>query len=709
MKKTEKLYKEKLIKYRTDYMELADNITDLFFTMDENLNYIYWNKASSVFLNLSLKEVVGKNIYDIFPNFKNTDIEEVYLDVLKTKKNKNIKTFFNINNKQYFFDIRVYPIKKGLAVLAKDITKEKLAQDALNKIEEIYCEFYEKSPLGYQSLDANGNILIINDTWLELLGYEKEEVIGKWIGDFLTPEYKEIFSLNFSQFKSIGKIHSEFKMICKNKDIKYLNFDGKIVYNPDGSLKQTHCILYDITERKKIEERLKQQTDAMEATVDGIAILNKEEKYVYLNEAHVKIYGYGSPMELIGKSWSILYDCDELQRFGNDILPKFRGKGHWQGEAIGMKKDGSKFFQEVSLTALHDGGLICIARDITERKKLEEEILYLGYHDQLTGLYNRRFFEEETKRLDSSRQLPLSIIMADLNGLKLTNDTFGHSEGDIILKETAMILKRVCRSEDILARWGGDEFIILLPRTSITDSEEIAERIKKECSKKTNQKIPLSLSIGVATKIEAGQDIQAVIIDAEDNMYKNKLFEKQSISSSILTAFKQSLYEKSNETIEQTNRVINLAMKLGKSIKLHSSQLDDLCLLASLHNIGKVAIPENILMKEDKLTEKEWKIIKRHPEIGFNIARSFPQIAHIAKFILSCHENWDGSGYPQGLKGEEIPIISRIIFIIDIYETMVSGRIYKKPKSKIEAIKELKRCAGTQFNPELVNKFIEII
>ena len=252
-----------------------------------------------------------------------------------------------------------------------------------------------------------------------------------------------------------------------------------------------------------------------------------------------------------------------------------------------------------------------VSADITDRKKAEEEILHLSFHDHLTGLYNRRFFEEELKRLDTERQLPLSFIMGDLNGLKIINDVFGHNEGDKLLKETAEILKTVCRSDDILARWGGDEFVILLPKTSISDAEEIVERIKKECKKTNSQKIPLSLSLGAATKETAGQDIQAIVIDAESNMYKNKLAQKESLTSSIIFALEQALYEKSNETKEHTDRMHELAIKLGKSIKLPSSQLDELSLLASLHDIGKVAIPETILLKKGKLTEKEWRCYKK--------------------------------------------------------------------------------------------------
>ncbi|MDZ7838710.1 MAG: diguanylate cyclase [Actinomycetota bacterium] len=352
---------------------------------------------------------------------------------------------------------------------------------------------------------------------------------------------------------------------------------------------------------------------------------------------------------------------------------------------------------------------IIAVEDITDRKKTEKKITYLTYHDQLTGLYNRRFFEGELKRLDKKKQLPLSIVIADLNGLKLVNDTLGHSMGDKIIKKVALLLKKACRSDDILARWGGDEFIFLLPKTQSEVSEKFSKKIKKYCKRLIVKKIPVSISVGIATKIDLEENIAETIIDAENNMYKNKLLEKDSSLRSTISALKQVLFEKSHETSQHTERLKNIALKIGKLVKLHPEQLDDLSLLASLHDIGKVAIPESILNKRDELTEKEWAIIKRHPEIGFNIVSSSPRIAHISTYILSCHEKWDGSGYPQGLKGEDIPIISRITFIADAYDAMTHKRPYKEAMSKNEAIKELRRYSGTQFDPVLVEKLIQVI
>ena len=442
--------------------------------------------------------------------------------------------------------------------------------------------------------------------------------------------------------------------------------------------------------------------NVIENISDGFIILDHKDTLIDINNRAVKIFGKPEK-ELTGKNFYSL--LSELTGIKNIL--------GINGE-IDITENKVKSTFEITTSEIHDFyrkivGKSITFHDVSERKKYEDNMEYLSFHDQLTGLYNRRFLEEEIKRLNVKRQLPLSIIMGDLNSLKLTNDAFGHSTGDKILKGTAELLKKICRVDDILARWGGDEFVVFLPKTSIAFAEEIAQRIKKGCVNLTIQKMPISIAIGIATKTDESEDIEKILVDSESNMYKNKLVEKESSSSSIIFALEQVLYEKSNETKEHTDRIHKLAVKLGKAVNLNSSQLDELTILADLHDIGKVAIPESIILKNGKLTEKEWEVIKRHPEIGFNIAQSSAQIAHIAKSILYCHENWDGSGYPIGLKGEAIPVTSRIILIVDAYDVMTSGRIYKKPMSKDSTVEELKRCSGTQFDPLLVGKFIEII
>jgi len=337
------------------------------------------------------------------------------------------------------------------------------------------------------------------------------------------------------------------------------------------------------------------------------------------------------------------------------------------------------------------------------------KIRELSYYDSLTGLYNRRFFEVELERLDSKRQLPISILMADLNGLKIINDSYGHKMGDQMLKKAAEILKSSLREEDILARQGGDEFIILLPQTDQKTSAEIIQRIKEKTGKIDGLELPLSIAVGQATKFSPKEDIGEVIKAADNQMYENKLSESRSSKSNIVQGLINVLDTKSSETKEHALRMTKLAFDFGEKLGLTESDQNRLSLLATLHDIGKINISESILNKADKLTDQEWEIMKKHTEQGYKIASSSEEFASVAEEIFSHHENWDGSGYPRQLQKKEIPYLARIISLVDAYDVMTHERPYSKAMSKEEAIKEIKKCSGTQFDPELAAKFIEML
>jgi len=343
------------------------------------------------------------------------------------------------------------------------------------------------------------------------------------------------------------------------------------------------------------------------------------------------------------------------------------------------------------------------AIDLMRRK---EEIIYLSYHDKLTGLYNRRYSEDEMKRLDTEKNTPISLIMGDVNGLKLTNDAFGHEAGDKLLKKIADIIKDECKKDDIIARIGGDEFLVILPKTSILEVERIIDKIKYKCNTEKEDPIKPSISFGYSVKEHVNQDIMNVYKIAEDKMYNNKLTESKSIRSSIISSLTNILHERSHKTEVHCSRLKELCDEIGKELGLTIDEIDNLKLLSLLHDIGITAIPDYIFGENINLTFEEESILKNHCEIGYRIANSLSDIAIIAPDILSHHEKWDGSGYPQGLKGDDIPLNSRIISVLDIYDLMVNGR---KPVSKNEALEFIKNHAGIYFDPNIVDVFSNIL
>lgn len=348
-------------------------------------------------------------------------------------------------------------------------------------------------------------------------------------------------------------------------------------------------------------------------------------------------------------------------------------------------------------------------RMLSEINSANEEISFLSYSDKLTNLNNRAYMEKMFTEVDKNKDGNYFIIMGDLNGLKLTNDALGHAEGDKLLCLVGKILKENCDSDDIISRWGGDEFVILTRNKDRVYVANLIDKIKEQCENEAEFHFKISIALGYAGAYEESSGTEAVMSLAEKRMYRNKLMQDKSTRSAAINSLSRTLHEKHSETEAHTIRIKNLSVRLGKRLKLPKEKLDELELLSSLHDIGKIGIPEHILMKPSKLTDEEWTIMKTHSDIGYRIASSTPELAHIANKILAHHERYDGTGYPNQLQGEEIPLLSRIISIVDSFDVMTHKRVYKEAFDKEYVIEELKRCSGTQFDPYLAKEFIDLL
>ncbi|MDK2958402.1 MAG: hypothetical protein PWP47_446, partial [Synergistaceae bacterium] len=403
--------------------------------------------------------------------------------------------------------------------------------------------------------------------------------------------------------------------------------------------------------------------------------------------------------------------------------PPFRVKQAWKNldrghpfsaEGIVRRKDGTSFPALLSFFPLIRGNepaVLTIARDIADLKAAGGGLSRESFKDPLTGLYNRAFFEDELKRLDCDRQLPLSIIMGDLNGMKMVNDAFGYQAGDAMLKAAAKVLRKICRSSDLLFRWGSDEFVILLPHTREDDAASIVCRIEDAFRKiqVKDMPVPPSMSLGYSAKLHRWQDFANVFRDAEEDMYEKKTSESRKIRETILESIFASLADTTPETAEHNLSVRRLCRMLGMRLGLERPDLEKLDLAACLHDIGKASIPSRILSKSGPLTEEEWEDVKRHAEAGYKVASSAtPDVASVADEILSHHERWDGTGYPSGIPGEDIPLLSRIIAVADAFDVMTRGTPYRPARSKDDALREVKEQAGRQFDPKIAALLLEI-
>ena len=346
-----------------------------------------------------------------------------------------------------------------------------------------------------------------------------------------------------------------------------------------------------------------------------------------------------------------------------------------------------------------------------QRKNMENstKVEFISEHDYLTGLYNRHFLEEAFKKYDKLEFYPLCIIMGDVNGLKLINDTYGHLKGDELLIVISNIMKKQIDENEILARWGGDEFMIILPNSDLERGQLIIRNIKERCKKELFYEIEPSISLGCAVKESIDENIDKIMSLAEEIMYRNKLSESKSVRSNFITVLEKTLLERNYESENHSNNLINFGVLIGEKLGLSQPDIDEIKLVARLHDVGKIGISESILLKNGKLTFDEYEEVKKHTLIGYRILDSVDELKHISKYVLHHHERWDGEGYPAKLKGNNIPLLSRIITISDAYEVMISGRVYQSPMSEEDAITELRKNSGTQFDPNLIQIFLSII
>ena len=474
-----------------------------------------------------------------------------------------------------------------------------------------------------------------------------------------------------------------------------------------------------LTEHKAMEDLLYNEKEQFKTTLisigDGVISTDTQGQVVIMNKIAEQLTGW-TQAEALGQPIEAVFQIiDEFTRARRDdpvanvlateaVIELFN-------HTLLISKDGTERPIEDSAAPIHDehghlSGVVLVFRDFTEKKKSHEEIKYLSFHDYLTGLYNRRFYEEELARLDTRRRWPLTIVMGDVNGLKLINDSFGHGTGDQLLKKTAVAIRNGCRADDIIARIGGDEFVILLPETDAYEAAKLIKRIKNLLKKEQIEGMEISVSFGSETKNCADDDIEAVIKKAEDEMYHNKLFEGPSLKGQVIDNIVAALYQKSNREEVHSRNVSNLCERMGEALGLEEYKIKELKAFGLLHDIGKIVISDKNLNKPGKLTDNEWIEMKAHSEIGYRILNTNKDMAEIAEYVLAHHERWDGKGYPKGLKGQEIPLQARICAIADAYDTMTGISSYKPSLTVEVALAELRNNAGTQFDPDLVRVFI---
>lgn len=688
-----------------------------------DLIFRYVNRAFEELSGFPRTKIVNKKLSELSDAYDNLGIAwDRLIQIMYLNLEENIFEHY-IEKYDRWTEIKVCNVADNYtSILVRDITSQKI-----NELDQIYQNkslktLFDNSFDAVVSIDADDLIMDVNSNFPRMFGYKRGEVIGRHIDDIMNQSKPGSANKeSTARVRDGGKVEEEGVRYNKQGEpIEVMIKALPIII--DNKRAGAYAFYSNITKRKKAERELQEREGKYNAIFEGshdaITIVSEDGLFIDCNQRALDLYGVESKAEFImtrPSDFSPILQPDgktSLVAANEKVSAALKSKEHLHFEWVHQRKNGEVFPAEVILRAFILEGKTVLqgsVRDITDRKQAQENLLYISFHDNLTGTYNRAYFDEETKRLDSERQLPISIIMADLNGLKLVNDTYGHSKGDELLIKAAELIENSCRREDIIARWGGDEFVVLLPKTDLDEASKIGKRISENCRLAYVEDIPISMALGISCKDYKATELVKVMRDAEDNMYKQKLTESRSTKSAVLKALLKTLAEKSFETEVHTRRMQKIARQIGEKINLPDTEIKRLELLITLHDIGKINISEEILTKRGPLSKNEWEIIKKHPEIGFRIARATEEFAHVAQDILAHHERWDGKGYPQGLEGSKIPLLARITSIADAYEVMTNGRPYKKALAIEEVLAEFQKCAGTQFDPELTGVFFSCL
>lgn len=754
---------------------ILDSIPDAIFIIDIHHQVIFWNKSMEAFTGISREQALGRGDYfyslpfhdqacpmladlaldpGLEPNYSGSfqrEDESFYAEGFISGKG---------SGNEFYYSTKASPIvnQQGRIIAAIEILRDispikmldfysqaadqqaEAAFQQLMAVEEELRQQYEeledtaaelRRQLDYTNtmvdnlnelfytFDKDMRLTFINKKSLEVLGYNPEELIGTFrMADIFPDEDWGWIEKEVSKRMATGATSSYVLPVQHRDGMKrYLKVNSAAIMEK-GCVVGGMVLADDITEDIKASDLLRASESNLRRITDNmsdlVSELDVQGNLIFASPSHYKMLGYTAetmskinirdfvhPEDLPAVQYALKIILDT----GEANISHHRCQ-HAAGHYIWTETVGNPIVQEGKLS-----GIILSSRDITERKQLEQELRYLSVHDALTKLYNRTYFEEEISRLDSGRFNPVGMMIFDLDGLKLVNDTLGHEAGDRLLVKTADILRNCFRLEDVIARVGGDEFAVLLPKTERRILETAATRVQTMIAEynQDSPQLPLSISTGLAVRVDSDVSLRDTYKEADNNMYRVKLRSSRSARSAVVQTLLKALEARDFITEGHGKRMQRLAVLLGNEIGVLDSTITTLQLLAQFHDIGKVGVPDRILFKEDKLNPEEYLEMQRHCEIGQRIALASPELSSLSELILQHHEWWNGKGYPLGLKGQQIPLECRILALIDAYDAMTNDRPYRPAMLPIEAKAEIVRCSGTQFEPALVKLFIELL
>ncbi len=596
-------------------------------------------------------------------------------------------------------------------------------------------------------IDRSGHIVLFNHACEVATGYKFDQVQDQPFWKlFIIPEEQDSFEAYF-KFDGGPRVPNKRENVWLTKSgcQEMIAWSNTVLHDDQDRMTFVVATGLIITERKHAEEALQaaehNYRSMFENALDGIFQTTRAGHYLRANSALARIYGYETPDELIETLHDIKQQLYVDPRRRAEFVRLMRMHGCVTGfEAQIYRRDGKIIWITEDARAVYDAADTLQyyeghVQDITHRKSLEAEkenllaeALERADHDPLTGLLNHRAFhkryQEETARA-LREGTPLAVAVMDLDNFKFFNDAYGHAVGDDVLRRVAETLLNGCRPYDTLARFGGDEFALLMPNTTLGEATALTTRLRKKLAStgyrplNLESPIPLTLSAGLAVFPEDGEEKQIVLEAADVRLMRTKTggSDDDSIESLrelllhshqgflMLDALVTAVDNKDRYTRRHSEDVMRYAIQIASDLNLDKHAQHTLQVAALLHDVGKIGVPDRILRKPGLLTDEEIDAIRQHPMMGAVIVGAVPGFEETLEAIRHHHERWDGKGYPLGLAGCEVPLPARIMAVADAYSAMTMDRPYRQGKLPEDALRILLLGSGSQWDPDCVAAF----
>lgn len=552
---------------------------------------------------------------------------------------------------------------------------------------------------------------------ISIFGYKPEDFYNGPLADYWQFVHeddrervkRELYSARKKETKSYK---NQYRVICSDSSVRWVEEWVIHEYTPEGVLSHEKGVLRDITDAHGIAMKLRDSESRYKELFDNASALiftfNNNGRLTSCNRTFKETFMIDEDKQIL--RLDDLFSDTTMNRFAKQSFFEECLNNIDNRLELEMKNlNGDLLFIEMRNRVIYDESEILeiqsVANDITDKKRAEETVKFLMEHDAMTGLYNRVYFDRKLDEYAVSDHKNVAIIIGDVNGLKMINDAFGHKNGDALLQGISKVFLSVFDEKtDIIARLSGDEFAILTLKKNI---DILIDRVNVKCKEQRLFPFPMDISLGYAIQKNKTQSIDSLFREADHQMYRKKLRESKRIKSMMIQSLQNQLAENSLETFEHCHRMKNTAEQIGIMLNMSEALMEELELTILMHDIGMVSISSEILEKTEPLSDDEINTIHKHSEIGYHLLISSPNLAGVGEYVLSHHENYDGTGYPQGLKGMEIPLVSRIVAVADGYDAMTNDRPYRTSISHQEAIEDIKGQSGKKYDPSVVHAFIK--